>query len=89
MRGDGHCENATIALLSAGPAPVRAEAAELLLRGAKLDESTIRSASAEAVKGLHPTSDIHGSTEYRIALLRTMTERALTKAAQRARSSAS
>jgi CO/xanthine dehydrogenase FAD-binding subunit len=36
------------------------------------------------VKGLHPTSDIHGGTEYRIGLLRVMTERALTKAAQRA-----
>jgi len=83
---DGRCEHATIALLSAGPAPVRAEAAERQLRGTKLDESSIRAASAEAVKGLHPTSDLHGSTEYRIGLLQTMTERALTKAAQRARS---
>jgi CO/xanthine dehydrogenase FAD-binding subunit len=86
---DGRCERATIALLSAGPAPVRAEAAEQQLRGAKLDDSSIRAASAEAVKGLRPTSDLHGSTEYRIGLLRTMTERALTKAAQRATSSTS
>lgn len=86
---DGRCEKATIALLSAGPAPVRAEAAEQQLRGAKLDESSIRAASAEAVKGLRPTSDLHGSTEYRIGLLRTMTERALAKAAHRARSTAS
>jgi carbon-monoxide dehydrogenase medium subunit len=84
---DGRCERATIALLSAGPAPVRAEAAEQQLRGVKLDDSSIRAASAEAVRGLRPTSDIHGSTEYRIGLLRTMTERALTKAAQRATSS--
>ena len=83
---DGRCERATIALLSAGPAPVRAEAAELQLRGARLDETSILAASAEAVKGLHPTSDLHGSTEYRIGLLRVMTERALTNAAQRARS---
>jgi CO/xanthine dehydrogenase FAD-binding subunit len=86
---DGRCETAKIALLSAGPAPVRAEAAEQQLRGAKLDESSIRAASAEAVRGLRPTSDLHGSTEYRIGLLRTMTERALTKAAQRATSSTS
>ena len=86
---DGRCERATIALLSAGPAPVRAEAAEQQLRGAKLDDSSIRAASAEAVRGLRPTSDLHGSTEYRIGLLRTMTERALTKAAQRATSSTS
>jgi CO/xanthine dehydrogenase FAD-binding subunit len=86
---DGRCEKVTIALLSAGPAPIRAERAEQLLRGTKLDESSIRAASAEAVRGLHPTSDLHGSAEYRIGLLRTMTERALTTAAERARSSAS
>jgi 6-hydroxypseudooxynicotine dehydrogenase subunit alpha len=84
---DGRCERATIALLSAGPAPVRAEAAEQQLSGAILDDAAIGAASAEAVKGLRPTTDMHGSTEYRIGLLRTMTERALTKAAQRARSS--
>jgi len=86
---DGRCEGATIALLSAGPAPVRASAAELQLRGATLDDSSIRAASAEAVKALRPTSDLHGSTEYRISLLRTMTDRALTKAVQRAGSSTS
>jgi 6-hydroxypseudooxynicotine dehydrogenase subunit alpha len=85
---DGKCENVTIALLSAGPAPVRAEAAERQLRGAKIDESSIRAASAQAVKGLRPTTDLHGSTEYRVGLLQTMTERALTKAAERARSNA-
>ena len=83
---DGRCEEVAIALLSAGPAPVRAEGAERHLRGTKLDEASIRSAAAEAVEGLHPTSDIHGSAEYRIGLLHTMTERALAKAAQRARS---
>lgn len=83
---DGRAENVTIALLSAGPAPVRAEAAERMLRASKLDEASIRAASTEAIKGLHPTSDIHGSSDYRKALLQTMTERALTQAAQRARS---
>ena len=84
LGSDGRCEKATIALLSAGPAPVRASAAEDQLRGAQVDEPSIRAAAAEAVKGLRPTSDIHGGTEYRISLLRTMTERALTKAAERA-----
>jgi len=84
---DGVCERATIALLSAGPAPIRAQAAERQLSGATLDGAAIAAASAEAVKGLRPTTDLHGSTEYRIGLLRTMTERALTQATQRARSS--
>ena len=81
---DGRCEKATIALLSAGPAPVRAEAAEGGLAGSKVDDAAIASAAAEAVRGLHPTSDLHGSSEYRVRLLRTMTERALTQAARRA-----
>jgi CO/xanthine dehydrogenase FAD-binding subunit len=88
LGSDGRCERATIALLSAGPAPVRATSAEAALRGETLDESTIKAAASEAVRDLHPTSDIHGSSEYRVKLLRTMVERALTQAAQRARRSA-
>jgi carbon-monoxide dehydrogenase medium subunit len=88
LAADGNCEKVTIALLSAGPAPVRATSAEGLLKGSKIDPDAIRAASEEAVKGLHPTSDLHGSTEYRIRLLRTMTERALAKASQRAKGAA-
>jgi len=81
---DGSCTAAAIALLSAGPRPVRAESAERMLTGVKVDDAAIKNASAEAVTGLHPTGDLHGSTEYRVKLLRVMTERALTKAVQRA-----
>ena len=82
----GKCSAAAIALLAAGPAPTRAESAEAILRGAAPDASSIRAASAEAVKGLHPTGDMHGSTEYRVGLIQVMTERALTQAAERAMS---
>jgi CO/xanthine dehydrogenase FAD-binding subunit len=81
----GRCSNVSIALLAAGPAPVRPTAAEQLLLGVALDEKTIRAAAAAAVEGLRPTSDIHGSREYRLGLLQVMTERALTQAAQHAR----
>jgi len=86
---DGRCERAAIALVAAGPAPVRPEAAEMQLRGARLEEPAIQAAATEAVRGLHPTSDLHGSTEYRVRLLQAMIERALTKAAQRAKRSSS
>jgi carbon-monoxide dehydrogenase medium subunit len=82
---DGRCDNVTIALLAAGPAPVRAEGAEQQLRGAKVDEPAILAAAAAAVKGLKPTADLHGGTEYRVGLLRVMTERAIRSALQRAR----
>jgi len=81
----GHCEAVSIALLSAGPAPMRATSAESMLRGAIVDQASIRAAAVEATRGLRPTADLHGSTEYRLRLLRTMTERALIKAAERAK----
>ncbi len=81
----GKCTRASIALVAGGPAPIRAEAAEQMLRGLALDEPNIRAASAAAVKGLHPSGDIHGSSEYRVGLLQVMTERALTQAAHRTR----
>ena len=80
----GRCSNVSIALLAVGRAPVRPAAAEQLLFGAALDRQTIHAAAAAAVVGLHPTSDIHGSTEYRLGLLQVMSERELTQAAQRA-----
>ncbi|HET7466644.1 MAG TPA: xanthine dehydrogenase family protein subunit M [Candidatus Dormibacteraeota bacterium] len=81
---DGRCAAATVALLSAGPRPVRADEAERRLVGARVDEAMIREAADVAVRGLHPTSDLHGSSEYRVKLLRVMTERAVTRALQRA-----
>jgi CO/xanthine dehydrogenase FAD-binding subunit len=81
----GRCADVAIALLAAGPAPVRAAAAETLMRGAALDQASFKAAAEAAVEGVHPTSDIHGSGDYRIGLLKVMTERALTGAAERAR----
>ena len=77
---NGTCSDVAVALLSAGPRPVRAEEAERRLKGGQVDEAAIKQASAAAVQGLHPTSDLHGSREYRMKLLQVMTERALTKA---------
>ena len=81
----GTCAGATIALLSAGSTPIRARAAEQALQGVRLDDKAIEGAARAAVEGLHPTSDIHGSSDYRVRLLQTMTQRALTRAVQRAR----
>jgi 6-hydroxypseudooxynicotine dehydrogenase subunit alpha len=82
----GLCTHLSIALLAAGGTPVRRSAAEQLLLGDVPTEPAIRDAARAAVEGLHPTSDLHGSSEYRVGLLSVMTERALTQAVQRARS---
>ena len=81
----GVCERAAIALVAAGPKPVRATAAEAQLVGNKIDAEAIQAAAGRAVEGLHPTADVHGSTEYRVKLLRVMVQRGLTAAAERAR----
>ena len=80
----GACERAAIALLAAGPTPVRATAAEEWLPGVVVDERTAAEAGTRAAAGLRPPSDVHGSTEFRRGLAEVMVRRALLLAAQRA-----
>jgi carbon-monoxide dehydrogenase medium subunit/6-hydroxypseudooxynicotine dehydrogenase subunit alpha len=79
----GRCSEVAIALLAAGPAPIRPAAAEQMLIGEAPDKAAIHAAADIAVKGLNPTGDIHGSSDYRVQLLRVMTERALSEAVSR------
>src|SRR5262249_45642965 len=55
LAANGRCSDVSIALLSAGPRPVRAEAAERQLKGVRVDEAAIAQASSAAVEGLHPS----------------------------------
>ena len=80
----GTCESAAVALLGAAPTPLRAREAEAFLHRRRLDEQTAREAAALAVQNLHPTGDIHGSSEYRHGLIEALTRRALLAAAGRA-----
>jgi CO/xanthine dehydrogenase FAD-binding subunit len=85
LEGDAICRCASVALLAAAPTPVRARAAEEFLEGRRLDEETAREAAALAVEDVHPTGDIHGSSEYRQGLIEALTRRALGAAAERAK----
>jgi CO/xanthine dehydrogenase FAD-binding subunit len=76
----GVCQHARLSLLAAAPVPVRAAQAEELLVGSRIDGATIAAAADAAVAGIEPTGDIHGSTKYRIKLLRTMASRAIAAA---------
>jgi CO/xanthine dehydrogenase FAD-binding subunit len=78
---DGRVRRAAIALLSAGPTPLRASEAEAALAGQTVDEKTAAEAAAVAVRDLRPTGDLHGSTEYRKGLLEALIARALLQAA--------
>lgn len=81
---DGSVARASIALLAAGPVPLRAHAAERALEGHVVGEETARAAAAEAVRDISPSGDIHGSGEYRRGLIETLVRRTLLEAAARA-----
>jgi CO/xanthine dehydrogenase FAD-binding subunit len=81
---DGVCTRARIAVLAAAPTPVRARAAEEWLLGATIDERTAGEVAGRAVADIHPTGDIHGGTDYRRALVETLVQRAVLRAAERA-----
>jgi CO/xanthine dehydrogenase FAD-binding subunit len=82
----GTVERAVIALLSAGPTPLRATEAEQALTGQVVDEATAAEAAALAARDLRPTGDLHGGTEYRKGLLEALIARALLQAAATGRS---
>jgi carbon-monoxide dehydrogenase medium subunit len=76
--GDGNvCENVRIGLGAAGPTPLRATYAEQYLTGKILDEATIVEAAERAVDGVNPSTDVHGSKQYRIEMIKTLTNRSL------------
>lgn len=81
----GVCTEARLALGNVAPAPIRAEAAENLLRGQKPDEEVIAEAARVSTEGLEPTGDIHASPEYRKAMAGVVMRRALQDACARAR----
>jgi carbon-monoxide dehydrogenase medium subunit len=83
--GGERCREARIALGSVAPTPLRAQAAEALLRGGRLDERMLE-AAGEAAKGeVDPLTDHRGSAEYKREMTAVMVGRALTQAWDAAR----
>lgn len=71
---------ARIALGGVAGGPVRAAGAEQVLAGEAPTESVIAAAAEVAAADVEPTSDIHGSAEYRRDLVRTLVVRAVHRA---------
>jgi carbon-monoxide dehydrogenase medium subunit len=61
--------------------PVRLAGAEDALRGRVIDETSIAAAVCDATRGIDISADIHAPADYRAALLGTLLERALRRAA--------
>ena len=82
---DGKVRSAGIGLTAVGPQNLKAERAEAALRGARLDDATIKQAAALAAEAAEPKEDHRGSVEYKRNVVRVFTERGLKRAYERAR----
>jgi carbon-monoxide dehydrogenase medium subunit len=77
----GRVVNAHAGAIGVAETPIRLQAVETALNGAAITEAVIGAAGAAAFKSINPADDIHAPGDYRRALLRVLTERALASAA--------
>jgi carbon-monoxide dehydrogenase medium subunit len=84
LDGNDNVSYAGIGLTNVGPTPIKARDAEQFLLGKPLDDASIHQAADLAAAVSQPTSDTRGPAEYKRAMVRTLTVRALRKALARA-----
>ncbi len=80
----GAFSNARIALGAVGPTPLRAKKAEAFLVGKMPGDRVFDDAGRLAAEDSQPSSDLHGTAEYKRAMVQVLTRRALAKAVERA-----
>lgn len=85
LDANGSVSYAGIGLTNLAQTPIKARAAEQSLLGKPLDDAQIHAAADLAAAATNPTSDTRGPAEYKRAMARTLTVRALRKALDRAR----
>ncbi len=78
------CKDIRISLGAVAPTPIRAKSAEKYLKGKKLSEETIAAGAEKANAEADPPSDMHGSREYRLEMIKVFTRRAVRLALSRA-----
>jgi carbon-monoxide dehydrogenase medium subunit len=79
VQGNGSVSSARIGVTGAAPTAYRATAAEAALAGQSLSQQAIAAAADAAYDGRELLGDIHASAEYRAALVKVLTRRALEK----------
>ena len=79
-REDGACTRARVVIGGVDEVPLRVEAAEAALTGSDLSAEAIEEAAQVAAREVEPSSDIHGSAEYRKRLTGVLVRRALRRA---------
>jgi carbon-monoxide dehydrogenase medium subunit len=81
----GRCTAAGIGLTNLGLMPIRANQAEAKLIGTTVDDAAIKAAASAAASAAEPNADNRGSEDYKRALVKTLTVRALKAALARAK----
>jgi carbon-monoxide dehydrogenase medium subunit len=84
MDPKGVCQDARISLGAVASTPIRAKGTEKFLKGKKLNAESIREASERANEGADPPSDMHGSRDYRLEMIKVFARRTLNLALSRA-----
>ena len=74
---DGICTDARIGLGAVAVTPIRAPKAEAILVGRELTDEVIEEAAQAAMDSCAPISDIRASKEYRAAMIKVFTKRAI------------
>ena len=82
LNASGLCERAALGITGISDKAYRAERAERLLAGKKLDAQTMREAAEESTHNVDVIEDINGSTEYRTHLTHVYVARAIEAALQ-------
>ena len=77
---DNTCRDVRIALGAVGMTPVRAWAAENILRGQELTEDAVRAAAATVPDAIDPLDDFRGSADYKREMAGVFTRRAVMQA---------
>ena len=82
LESSGNCSRAAIAITGVTDKAYRADRAEKILVGGKIDGALIESAAAEATRNIDVIEDINGSIEYRTHLTHVYVARAIQAALQ-------
>jgi carbon-monoxide dehydrogenase medium subunit len=85
LNADGSCSAAGIGVTGVAIKAFRAQATEAALAGASLDDQTIATAAAKVCDGIHATTDLYASGDYRRHLAQVHTRRAIQAAVARAK----
>ena len=84
LNDKGECKNSSIVLAGVGPTPLKAKRSEGLLMGKKVTRELMEKAGGLAAEDSDPSSDVHGSADYRREMVKVMTRRALEEALAKA-----